>query len=228
MARFLFFVAIIGGVIFSPFYTEAAFSENYKINADVIGVGGEAGDSESYMLKDTLGEPIIGPGTSETYKTKAGFWYMVTTAISLIVDSNTVNLGTLTPGTPVTGQTIISVATDAWDGYDLYTSQNHQMLHMDTVTTIPNYSCDIGTPCLWSGVGLGFSVTAGTSVEAKWGTSPNFKYAYFPLSPTVFHQKSGYLSGVDQTTVGYKLDAPSTQKSGTYSNIITYTAMERL
>jgi len=228
MARLLFFIAIFSVVIFSPFYVEAAFSEHYKINADVIGTGGSSSTTGSYALKDTIGEPIIGPGTSDNYKAKAGFWYMVTTVISLLVDSNTVNLGTLTPGTPVDGQSVISVTTDAWGGYDLYASQNHQMLHTDTVTTIPNYSCDIGTPCLWSGTGLGFSVTAGTTVESKWGTSPNFKYAYFPLSPTIFHQKSGYLSGADQTTVSYKLDAPSTQKSGVYSNIITYTAMEQL
>jgi hypothetical protein len=65
-------------------------------------------------------------------------------------------------------------------------------------------------------------------VESKWGTSPNFKYAYFPLTDTTFHEKTGYTSGGDATTVEYKLDVPGTQKSGAYSNLITYTAMAKL
>lgn len=207
----------------------AMSSTNYKIDADVIGVAGGEGISTNYKLTDTLGEPVIGIGQSASYQLQAGFWYMVNYIISLQVDSNTVNLGTLTPGTPVTGQSVLTVTTDSWGGYDLLASQNQEMTHTDTVTTIPNYSCDITTPCLWSGTGLGFSVTSGTGVEAKWGTTPNFKYAYFPLADTIFHEKTGYTGGGgDITTVGYKLDTPATQRSGNYSNIITYTAMTKL
>lgn len=203
-------------------------STNYKIDADVIGVAGGLGTSASYKLTDTIGEPVIGIGQSTNYQMQAGFWYMVNFIISLQVDSNTVNLGNLTPGTPVTGESVLTVATDSWGGYDLLASQNHQMTHSDTVTTIPNYSCDIASPCLWSGAGLGFTVKSGTRVESKWGTTPNFKYAYFPLTDTIFHEKTGYTSGGDVTTVGYELDAPTTQKSGSYSNIVTYTAMTKL
>lgn len=203
-------------------------SDNYKINADVFGVAGGEGSSGNYKLTDTVGEPVIGIGQSDNYALQAGFWYMVNYMISLSVDSNTVNLGTITPGTPITGQSIITVATDSWGGYDLLASQNHQMLHTDTITTIPNYACDIASPCLWSGNGLGFSVKSGTGVESKWGTDPNLKYAYFPLADTIFHEKIGYTSGGDATTVEYKLDTPATQRSGNYSNVITYTAMTKL
>lgn len=221
-------IASVFLLIFFPLTTFAMSSETYKINADVVGSGGNLGTSESYKLTDTIGQPVIGIGASESYKVKAGFWYMVNYALSLSVDSNTVNLGTITPGTPITGQSILTVTTDSWGGYDLYASQNHSMTHTDAVTTIPDYSCTIGTPCLWSGVGLGFSLTSGTQIESKWGTTPNFKYAAFPLSATNFHTKTGYTSGGDNTTVGYKLDTPATQKSGLYSNIITYTATTKL
>lgn len=206
----------------------AMSSTNYKIDADVIGISGGTGTSENYKLTDTAGEPVIGIGQSENYGIQAGFWYMVNFVISLQVDSDTVNLGTLTPGTPISGQSILTVMTDSWGGYDLLANQNRQMTHTDALTTIPNYSCDISAPCLWSGTGLGFTVKSGTGVDNKWGTDPNFKYAYFPLTDTIFHQKTGYTSGGDLTTVGYKLDTAATQKSGTYSNIITYTAMAKL
>jgi len=206
----------------------AASSENYKINADVIGVGGDAGSSENFNLTDTIGEPIIGVGSSESYKDKAGFWYMINTALNLTVDSNTVNLGTITPGTPVTGESTITVTTDSWGGYDLKVSEDNNMKHTDATTTIPDYSCDIATPCLWTGVGLGFTIKSGTGVDAKWGTNPNYKYAFFPETATLFHAKTGFSSAGDVTTIGYKVDTAASQKAGQYSNIITYTALAKL
>mgnify|MGYP000922264401 CR=1 FL=1 len=224
MKKFFFFL-----ILLFPISSLAAMSSsNYKIDADVFGAGGDLGTSGSYKLTDTLGESVVGIGSSGNYKDKSGFWYMVNYYLSLAVDSNTVNLGTITPGVPVEGQSVISVSTDSWGGYDLYAYQNHQMTHSDTFTTIANYSCDIGNPCLWSGVGLGFTVKSGTQVESKWGSSPNFKFAYFPLVSTIFHTKSGFSSSTDQTTVGYKLDVPSTQKSGNYSNIISYIVIAKL
>lgn len=223
-----YFFEILTVLLLFPFSCLAVYSTNYQINADVIGIAGGTGSSESYSLTDTAGEPIIGIGQSDSYQLQAGFWYMVNYVISLQIDSNTVNLGTITPGTPVTGQSLITVTTDSWGGYDLLASQNHSMTHTDTITNIPDYSCSIFSPCLWTGTGLGFTIESGTGVDSKWGTSPNFKYAYLPNSDTIFHEKTGYTSGGDETTVGYKLDVPSTQKSGDYSNIVTYTAMTKL
>ncbi len=206
----------------------AMTSENYKINADDFGLGGNLGTSENYNLTDTIGEPIVGVGTSENYKSKAGFWYMVDSSISLSVDSATADLGNLTPGTPNEAQSTLTVTTDSWGGYDLYVEQNSSLTHTDTSTTIGDYSCSIVSPCLWTGIGLGFTIKSGTGVDSKWGTDPDFKYAAFPLSATIFHEKLDYASGGDETIVGYKVDASSSQKSGSYSNIITFTASAKL
>lgn len=216
------------GAMSGVYFSQAANSENYKINADVIGIGGDLGSSASYKLTDTIGEPIVGIGASENYKSKAGFWQMVNTVLSLTVDSNAVNLGAHTPGTPVNGQSTLTVTTDAWGGYDLLVSQDHSLQHTDTVTTIADYSCPISAPCLWSGTGLGFSVTTGTGVDPKWGSTPNFKYAAVPGVDTIFHAKTGYTSGGNNTVVDYKVDTPSTQKSGVYGNTLTYTAIAKL
>lgn len=218
-------------LLFLLFFVEKVFaanSANYRIESDVIGIGGNSSNSASYNISDTLGQPVIGAGSSASYKTQDGFWHTVNFSISMSVNSGNSNLGSVTPGTPITGQTLISVITDAWGGYDLLTSQNHAMTHTDAVTTISDYACSISSPCAWSGQGLGFTVNSGTSVEAKWGVSPDYNYAAFPLSQTVFHAKGGYTSGVDQTITGYKLNIPTTQKAGQYSNIITYTVMAKL
>lgn len=206
----------------------AAYSANYRIESDVVGIGGNSSSSTSFNISDTLGQPVVGLGGSANYKVEAGFWNTVNFSLSMTLDSGDLNLGTVTPGTPVSGQTTISVITDAWGGYDLLTSQNHPMLHADAVTTIADYSCSIASPCAWSGSGLGFTVSSGTNKEVKWGGNPDQNYAAFPLSDTVFHSKTGYTSGADQTVVDYALDVSSAQKSGQYSNVIYYTAMAKL
>jgi hypothetical protein len=221
-------ISILSLLIIFPLFCSAATSENYKIDADVIGIGGVLGSSESYKLTDTLGEPIIGVGTSESYKTKAGFWYMTGTSLSLVVDSNTKNLGNIDPGTPVNAESTLSVTSDSWGGYDLLANEDQKMTHTDLTTTIDDYSCSISLPCLWSGTGLGFTIKSAAVVNPKWRDGLNFKYAAFPSADTIFHEKNGYSSGADNTVVEYKIDTPASQKAGDYSNIITYTAIAKL
>jgi hypothetical protein len=206
----------------------AMSSSNYQINADVIGASGALGSSANYQLNDTLGEPVIGIGSSANYELQQGFQYMINTGISLTVDSNTKDLGSVAPGSSVQGQSVVEVTTDSWGGYDLLISENHSLLHTDAVTTINDYSCAISSPCAWSGYGFGFTVYSGTDVEAKWGSDPNFNYAAIPLADTIFHSKGGYFSGADGTVVQYNVAPISSQKSGTYSNIILYTALAKL
>jgi hypothetical protein len=227
MKRIIKFITAIV-FISAPCIVFAMGSTNYKINADVIGASGALGSSSNYKLNDTIGEPVAGIGSSSSYQLQQGFQYMINTGISLTVDSNTKNLGSVNPGSSASGQSTLTVTTDSWGGYDTLLSENHAMLHTDAVTTIPDYSCAINSPCVWSGNGFGFTVISGTGVEAKWGTSPNYNYAAAPLADTVFHTKTGYTSGGDQTVVGYNVAPATSQKSGTYSNVILYTVLAKI
>jgi hypothetical protein len=222
---------LICSIIVVPIVALAATDGTYNITVDNVGfAGGEVSGDGTYSLSDTVGEPIVGLGTSADYKTQDGFWYMVNNTLALVLDSNTKDLGTVTAGIPNTATTTATVTTDAWGGYDLLISQDHDLRHStDGVTTIASYSGTITTPTAWSGVGFGFTVTSGSGVDAKWGTSPNNNYAGVPTgTDTVFHDKSGFTSGGDDTVIEYKIDVPSTQKSGTYTNIVTYTAISKL
>lgn len=206
-------------------------SANYKINADNFGFGGSPGTSSAnYKLSDTIGESVVGIGTSANYKSKAGFWFMTNYIIAIELDSNSKDLGTVTAGTPNTASTTATVTTDSWGGYDLLISENHSLTHnVDGTTTIADYAGTIASPTAWTGTGLGFTVTSGTDVEAKWGTAPTNNYAGIPTSDTLFHEKDNYTGGGgDDTVMEYKIDVPTTQKSGVYSNTVTYTAMTKL
>jgi len=230
--KVLFKIFSFAGILFFPFSVIWAMgSASYKIDADSLNSGGALGSSASFMLGDTLGEFVAGEGASNSYKTQDGFWQMVNTYLTLTVDSNTKNLGSLLPGSPITGQTTVTVTTDAWNGYSLNVSEDHPMQHTDTVTEIDDYSGSINTPTLWeapNNLGFGFTLISGTGLDAKWGSSPNFKYAAFPAVATTAHAKTGYKSAADETAFGYKVDAPSDQKSGAYACTVTYTAVASL
>ena len=221
---------IVGTFLCVPLFVFAATDGTYNISIDNVGfAGGEESSDSTYNLSDTIGTPLVGLGTSTNYKTQDGFWYMVNNTLALELDSNTKNLGTVTPGSPNTASTTVTVTTDAPGGYELLIKEDQQMTHVDDgTTTIMDYAGTIDTPTTWADTGLGFTVTSGSGVDVKWGTSPNNNYAGMPVINTVFHDKTGYTSGGDDTDVEYKVDVLSTQKSGTYTNTITYTAISKI
>ena len=203
----------------------------YKINADAIGTAGGDSSSANYAVGSSIGEAVNGEGSGASYKSKAGFEYMINSYLTLTVDNSSKDLGSLLPGSPITGGTTVTVTTDAWNGYALEASKDHKMRHTDGTTEIADANGTVATPLLWQSpndLGFGFTVTGGTNVEPKWGSNPNYDYAAFPDLATTFHSRSGYKSGGDDTVIGYKVDAPSGQKSGAYSCNVTYTAVASL
>lgn len=141
--------------------------------------------------------------------------------------SSAFTLPNITPGVSQTYAADAVVRTDA-GGYSLYIEENHDLLHSDNVTTIPGISANITTPAIWSEgttKGLGFALISGTQVEAKWGTNPNFDYAAIPLTATIFHSRIGLNGGVaEKSSVQYRADTTTAQRSGTYTNAVIYTA----
>jgi hypothetical protein len=122
------------------------------------------------------------------------------------------------------------VRTDA-GGYDLYIQAPALLKHTDNVTTIPMATATIGTPAIWTEgttKGLGFTLTAGTSLEGKWGTNPNYAYAGIPNTATVYHSRTGLNGGIPElTTLQFRADTAPSQKAGVYTTTIIYTATVR-
>lgn len=136
-------------------------------------------------------------------------------------------LPSVVPGVSQVTTNSAVVRTDA-PSYTMSIMENHDLLHTDGTTSIPAVSGTITTPTAWSEgstKGLGFTLTAGSQLETSWGTSPTYNYAALPLTSTTFHSVLGFSGGAaNSTTLQYRLDAPTTQKSGSYSNTVTITA----
>lgn len=156
-------------------------------------------------------------------------------SLTLDVDENSINLGNLLPGFAVTGTTSTTVTTNYPNGYalsvqDNVSGSNSLLLHTDSSTRIADYAGTIGTPTSWSGTGLGICLYSATGKDTeKWGTGTtesdeNNKYAGIPENTTQIHAKTGSPTSNDISKIGYKLMVPDSQKTGTYSGIITITA----
>lgn len=135
----------------------------------------------------------------------------------------------ITPGTSQSYSVDLVVRTNA-PAYDLSMQAPTPLTHTDHATTFPDITGTIASPILWNEgttKGFGFTLTAGYGLESGWGTSPNYEYAAVPSSDTVFHSRPGtsMTDGTPETTtVQYRADAASSQKQGTYSTNIIYTA----
>jgi hypothetical protein len=151
-----------------------------------------------------------------------------------------VTFGNLTPGTaifaPATG-TVGSVSTNAANGYTLgihdgVAAPNSSMLHTDESTRIPKMTNGtIATPVTW-GTNTGVGITlyaADTSKNAKWGTGTTYndannKYAAIPEGATTAHTVTGTVSGADTSSWAFGIDVSNSQKTGSYSGDVTFTA----
>lgn len=168
----------------------------------------------------------------------------VTGALTLGLSSASYSFGDLTPGTPVRGSSgiDINVETSSANGYtlavhDSIAGANSALLHTDTTTRIADYSSLIASPTTWNNgtdTGLGFTAySAETSKEIKWGSGTTYNdanntYAGVPQNATVFHTSPNYKAGVDTTSISFILDVPVDQKTGSYSGIVTVTALPTL
>lgn len=220
---------IVTGLALLGVQTAEAFSSsstNYSIDDGVTNSFGGSSGSTEYALVDSGGEPFVGTSTSTNYIFNAGYVAQLEHSISLTLDALSVTIPTVTPGTSQTATTVATVYTDA-AGYDLSARQDRDLTLVGGATTISGVPGTIASPAAWTEgttTGFGFTVSAGTSIEPKWGTSPNFNYAAFPTSATVIHSKPGYTNSNNTTTVQYRLDVSGTQAPGTYTNNITYSA----
>ena len=150
-----------------------------------------------------------------------------------------VNFGTLTPATPVTGSSTCTVTTNANGGYNLKVKRDNSDYTMkhSAFGTNGAYITDktawdptgSGNAAVWGTTGLGFTLYSSTATKSTtwWGagtteTDAANKYAGMPLAYANVMIHTAYSSGSTTNSIGYKLDVPTTQRSGVYSGSVTY------
>jgi len=190
-------------------------------------------------------QPVeIGEGATDT--DQVTLQLSVNQTIAIDCDGLTpVNIGSLTPGTPVYNSTTCTTTTNADAGYDLKVQRDDADTTMDLIGTPatnitdktawdPTAGAGNGNAATWSGTGLAFGVYASTATKNTtwWGTGTacddaNNKYAGFPTAYATIMDHDTYSASSTTTSVCYKVDVPGTQPSGSYDGTITYQAVSK-
>ncbi len=118
-ASFFLSIFLLGFLAFPSISWGVMTSTNYTIFADNIDSGGSFSVSGIYSLQDTAGESPVGSSASSTYEVIGGYQAMDQSALTISVDTATIDLGTLVSGQVATSSAVVSITANASTGYVL-------------------------------------------------------------------------------------------------------------
>jgi len=214
---FLLAVLTLGGTSGT---VQAMTSSNYAMPQYQSGFFSGSSTSQNYRL-NAVSAGVLGNPTSSSYRLNVGFPSVTGGTVTLSLDSGAVNLGKLSPGVPISGQTTATVTTDSATGYSIALQKNQLLSLSDGSQSIVDLSAFVSAPAPWVGPGFGLTMLSGSAIEAKWGSGTN--YAAIPTGAyATVHSVPNGISAPDVTVVKYKLDVSSLQVSGQYSTHVSY------
>jgi hypothetical protein len=157
--------------------------------------------------------------------------------VSISIDAPTQNLGMLVPTVNATATSVVTVSTNAANGYQLSARDPNTGWGVSNGTggTIPDWTGTVGTPSVWASGTTGyFGITVrnatGTRL-AKWGPGTgwpandytNNRYAGLTAAAQLIHSRATYATAAETVTVTYRTNIDTTQLAGTYATQIDYT-----
>ncbi len=209
-------------------------STNYRIVFPNFNSGAGIPTSTNYAINTTIGQTSAGLFSSAGYRTKAGFQYINSIIpFSFSISDIQINFGTLTPQTPSTNSSTITVSAGGAGGYVVKASENHPMQladgSEDIIDTLCDTTCSETTADIWtsnSKYGFGFNMT-GDDIPADFINSTYYRqFANRSLSESPSTIMGSVNVGRERTsTITYKVNISSVQPAGTYNNIISFLAI---
>lgn len=246
LSTVLLFV-VLASLFTSQTFAQVMTNDSFKIEmGNLNSIAGESSGS-NYNLSITSGETAPGLYSGTNYKVRAGFQYIPRGApFSLAISNTLIDFGVLSPTNPVTRTTTLTISNTKADSYQVTASENHQLIVNKTGAVIPDTTCDNGN-CnqaragLWSNTltyGFGYRCDS-ISVVSNGATSPSCvaNDSSFSSNKNYFKQFSdaskketsqvvvkGGKGKSQKATLTYKVNIPSSQATGNYTNAVTYIA----
>jgi hypothetical protein len=166
-----------------------------------------------------------------------------TSSTSISVSSGTAPLGLLSSGIDSTSDTVVTVATNASNGYQLLADDNNdsRFLQQGAIAWVPDWTGTVDVPLAWTAGTPGY---AGVTVRAvsngtrlpKWGTAGgpypandyvNNAYAGLKTAATdpsqVLHSRATYAVANETVTLTWRANPQVSLAAGSYSNLVNLT-----
>lgn len=222
-------------------HAQTMSNQNYIIQTQEINATTNVADTEKPESKI---DPLLSEGVN--FKVKSGFENPSSTLpFSILLSSNIVNFGILSPTDPVIRTVDLDIYSLKTHGYSVIVFENKPLTiippaESDSAPTnsafIPNTTCDNGecsaenssewTNALTYGFGYRCDNVIGVDCDSSFVTA-NF-YKHFPdIANNDDPQPimSGIGSDNKEIRVSYKINTSGTQTQGIYSNVTTYIAV---
>lgn len=158
--------------------------------------------------------------------------------LSIYLDNNSIDFGTLSPGNPVTRTVVLSIKTNS--GYAVQVSEDHSPQNQNN-SSIPDTTCEDGQcsetiESLWkNNLTYGFGMRCDpVRMDKSLGSLAcmSFEDDYYKQVANISRGKKAksIISGKEnyqekKAKITFKLNAPGTQKPGSYSSNITLIAV---
>lgn len=218
-----------------PVYAQERIeSPNYRIIFPNFNSGAGIPTSTNFNLNTTIGQNAPGLYSSAGYRVKAGFQYINSIIpFSFSISDIQKNFGTLTPNSPSTTNSTLTVSVGGAGGYVVKASENHPLQTLDTTNNIIDTLCDTTcsetTAASWTSTskyGFGFNMS-GDDIPADFTNSNFFRqFADRSNSESQTTIMSSANVGRERTaTITYKVNISNVQPAGIYQNIIMFTAI---
>lgn len=232
----LIFLTAIFIFSFNIAYSDNLKSNNYRIQFGNVNIGGENLDSGTYDLSTSIGQSFAEKFSSDGYIVRAGFQYIKSIIpFSFSISDISMEFGTLTPSSPSTQTTNLTVSFGGAGQYLVTGIEETPLKTFDGSNSIPDTSCDGGvSTCTttsakpWTSTakyGFGYNMS-GNDVPSDFIDSTYFRPfpdRSAPASPVTLMSSSN-VGKNRQSTVTFKINISNVQPAGTYRSVINFTA----
>src|SRR3989344_2369100 len=221
---------------FNIAYSDDLKSNNYRIQFGNVNIGGENLESGTYDLSTSIGQSFAEKFSSDGYIVRAGFQYLKSIIpFSFSISDISMDFGTLTPSSPSTQTTNLTVSFGGAGQYIVTGIEETPLQTFNGSNSIPDTSCDGGvntcttsTAKVWTSTskyGFGYNMS-GDDIPADFTDSTYFRPfpdRSAPASPSTLMTSSN-VGRSRQSTVTFKINISSIQPAGTYKSVINFTA----
>ena len=212
-------------------------NSNYTIRmGNLNSIAGEPSGS-GFKLLYTSGQTGAGLYSGTNFKVRAGFEYIKSIIpFRFTVSSIFIDFGPVSPTIPVLRTNQLTISNGSAFGYQVTTSQDHNLRLNAKGIDIPATACNGGgsgnctvtTAALWNDsltYGFGYRCTNinGSDCDTQFATTDYYKP--FISSPSAVIVMSGHNVGRNKVVeITYKLNIAGSQIAGLYTNVINYIA----
>ena len=249
LSSIFYFLSSIFYSLPSTVYGQTMSNGSFKIQmGNLNSIAGESSGSK-YNLSITSGENSPGLYSGTNFKVKAGFQYIPRDfPFSFSISNTLIDFGVLSPTNPVTRTTTLTISNSSAPSYQVRASENHQLQVAKTGAIIADTTCDKGAcshtqAAEWSNAltyGFGYRCDS-LSITSQGAKSPTCveNQTSFSSNPGYFKQFAddskketsqvlikGGKGRRQEASVTYKVNIPSSQATGTYTNSVTYGAVQ--